>query len=475
MLFGTVARIMLCGRLLALTLAVTAGPATSPAFSHPPVGASAPSDTSGLKTGYWGVFPATVDSNTATFRNRSRSAWEWPLYIPYAAINYPLRWIREGFGKGIIYADKKDLFRYIHLVPVPQGFVPSVFYSQQEDIGVGLDYYNSLGAEDNPFRIRGKYSTERWQKYTAGAIFNRGGKWELHVGGGYKLMPNIEYYGIGYDSQLEDISYYKDERTWAGANFRRRLSESSVLALAGAYSAIDARGPDQGFDPSVNQRFGEDTPAGYNDRSNGVLVRVAWVYNNTNRNSNPKRGTFVGATAGGFVATNTNDISFTAYRFELQQFVPLWHSERALALKGYLNFIDNTGTAEIPFQRMFINETPDMFRGYDTGRFRDVGITGITAEYRFPLTADAIGTGFGLDAVLLADVGQVFGEASEISTDNFTQSYGFGFRAFMNDHYTGAMEFVWSEEDFQFRLSTKQLFQYTANVLFQGREETLIH
>jgi hypothetical protein len=41
--------------------------------------------------------------------------------------------------------------------------------------------------------------------------------------------------------------------------------------------------------------------------------------------------------------------------------------------------------------------------------------------------------------------------------------------------YMGSLEFVWSDEDFQIRLSTKQLFQYTRDVLFQGREETLIH
>jgi hypothetical protein len=45
----------------------------------------------------------------------------------------------------------------------------------------------------------------------------------------------------------------------------------------------------------------------------------------------------------------------------------------------------------------------------------------------------------------------------------------------MNHLYIGTAEFVWSDDGFQFRLSTKQLFQYTRDVLFQGREETLIH
>jgi hypothetical protein len=470
MISGITGRSRLAASLYTALLLATLLPAGAGGAS-----AIAAPDTTGTIASYWGELPPPSDSTTALFSNRGRSAWEWPLHIPYAAINYPLRWIREGFGRGIIYADRKDLFRFVHLVPVPRGFVPSVFYSQQEGFGVGLDYYNSLGPEHNPFRVRGKYSTEKWQKYTAGMILNRGGKWELHLGGGYKLMPNLEVYGLGPEAVLDDRAYYKDERSWGGINFRRRLTGNSILALASAYSEIAASSPDEQYRPSVREKFGDGVPDGFDSRSKGVMMRAAWAFNNTVKESNPGGGTIIAFSAGGFAATNTNDISFIATRVEFQHFVPLWHTERALALRGFCNYIENTGSSDIPFQRMFINETPDQFRGYDSGRWRDVGITGLIAEYRYPLLADAIGRGFGLDAVLLADVGQVFNRASDISAGNLTQSYGFGIRAFMDDQFVGAMEFVWSEEGFQFRLSTKQLFQYSRDVLFQGREETLIH
>jgi hypothetical protein len=468
---GKIGRLRLVASLYAtLLLVVAVLPAAAADAS-----AISSADTAATTASYWGELPPPSDSTTTLFDNRARAAWEWPLHIPYAAINYPLRWVREGIGKGIRYADRKDLFRFIHLVPVPRGFVPSVFYSQQEGLGFGLDYYNSLGPERNPFRIRTKYSTETWQKYTAGLILNRGGQWELHMGGGYKLMPNLEVYGIGPGSVLDDRAFYKDERSWGGINFRRRITGSSILALGSAYSEIGASSPDEQYRPSVREKFGDGAPEGFDSRSKGVMMRAAWAFNNTVKESNPGGGTIFAVSAGGFVATNTGDVSFVATRVEIQQFVSLWHTERALALRGFCSFIENTGNAGIPFQRMFINETPDQFRGYDSGRWRDVGITGIIAEYRYPFLADAIGTGFGLDAVLLADVGQVFNRAADISTDNLTQSYGFGLRAFMNDHFVGAMELVWSEEGFQFRLSTKQLFQYSRDVLFQGREETLIH
>ena len=246
------------------------------------------------------------------------------------------------------------------------------------------------------------------------------------------------------------------------------------MALIGVFSSIAAREPDEAFRPTFEEKYGDSVP-GFGERSDGVMARIAWIYGSTTETGNPQSGTVAGVTVGGFVATNTDDISFTAYRFELQQFVPLWYSRRALALRGYFNFIDDTGSEPIPFQRMFINEVPDMFRAFDFGRWRDLGITGVDIEYRFPFGADKKEGGYGVDTVLLTDIGQVFSERSEIATDNLTYTYGFAFRAFTNYQFIGTAEFLWGDEGFQFRLSAKQLFQYSRDVLYQGREETLIH
>ena len=144
-------------------------------------------------------------------------------------------------------------------------------------------------------------------------------------------------------------------------------------------------------------------------------------------------------------------------------------------MRTYFNFLDNTGEITVPFQRLFINEPPDQFRGYDSGRWRDRGITGLSLEYRFPFMADRRDGGFGMDTVLLGDIGQVFGGVDDISTENLTLSYGFGWRFHMAPQFLGTVEFVWADEGFQFRMSATQLFQFTREVLYNGREETLIH
>ena len=465
---------------LLVALFVSASAAVPDTTSESSPAASAIPDssafTSGTGVSYWGTIPSATDSTTTAFNNRGRKAWEWALTIPYSVINLPLRYIRLGIGGTVGWLDRRGLFQYINIVPVPKGLVPGVDYSSIEGFALSLNYYNQLWAPDNPLRVRATYSTEQWQKYTAGAIFRRGGTTELHVGGGYRLRPGLRFFGIGPTSKRENASYYTDERTWAGANVHHRLNSNAFVALLGVFSSAVAREPNKQGDPSLSDGFlGDEVPSGFNEQSQGVMLRFAAVYNSTRNLGNPERGTVLGGTVGSFFSTGSDDVSFLAYRFEFQQFIPLWHSRRALGVRAYMNWIDDRGDTPVPFQRMFINEIPDEFRGFDSSRWRDLGITGITFEYRFPLLADRKDGGFGIDTVLLTDIGQVFGDIEEIRTANLTKSYGFGFRAYMAPHFLGSMEFVWSDEGFQFRLSTKQLFQFSRDVLFMGREETLIH
>jgi hypothetical protein len=351
-----------------------------------------------------------------------------------------------------------------------------VAYNSQEGFGLGLNAYFYLGNPSNPVRLRGDYSTNKWQRFTAGLMLNHGGKWEFQLGGGYRLRPNLRYYGIGPETTPDGVSFYKDERTWAGAVARRRLGKKAFASFAGAYSSIDTRLPDGEWSPSLPEVYPQVVLApGFDQRSDGYMLRAALVFNSTRRQGNPNRGTLAGGTVGMFQSTNQFDVSFLAYRFEFQQFVPLWHSKRALAVRSYFNFLDNTGNQAIPFQRLFINELPDQFRGFDSARWRDRGITGLTLEYRFPFMADREEGGFGMDTVLLTDLGQVFGDVDQISRDNLTLSYGFGWRFYLDPHFLGTMEFVWSDEGYQFRLSAKQMFQFSRDVLYNGKEETLIH
>jgi len=436
--------------------------------------AAAPDSVRG--TSRWGAIPARADSNTAAFTNRGRAAWEWPLFVPYAAINYPLRWLRHGTGAGVVWLDEHGIFQRLHIIPVPEGVTPIFDYGSLSGFGFGINYYDLLGARDDATRVRAEYSTEGWQRYTGGVVINRGGRIQFGVGAGYRLRPNLRYYGIGPESSVDDEAFYKDERAWMGVTGMRRFAGEAALALGVAFSSVGARAPKLESGVSLAERFpGVEAPPGFGSTTQGVMTRVAIGWDTTREEGRPSGGGAAAASVGYFAPTDGTDVAFLAYRLNLERFLSVWGSGRALGLRAYGAWIDPVGGDETPFQRLFINELPDDLRGFQHGRWRDRGITGFTAEYRFPFVADRREGGFGLDTVMLTDVGQVFREFDAISGENLTVSYGFGLRAFMNAHYVGALLFVWSDEGFQFHLTTKQLFQFTNEVLYNGREELLIH
>ena len=75
---------------------------------------------------------------------------------------------------------------------------------------------------------------------------------------------------------------------------------------------------------------------------------------------------------------------------------------------------------------------------------------------------------------LLADVGQVFHEFDEIASRTIQTSYGVGVRAIGRNDFAGRAEFAWSREEFVFRLSSDQIFQYAGGGLFTGRDQSAL-
>ena len=117
------------------------------------------------------------------------------------------------------------------------------------------------------------------------------------------------------------------------------------------------------------------------------------------------------------------------YRIVLEQFVG-GHSRsgRQLALKSYWSWLD-PGSGELHYQRMITSHLPGTFRGFHDFRFRDRGIAGFTAEYRYPVwDYGQIGGRLGMDGYLFLDTGQVFDDHSRIRVESLTHSLGIGVR-----------------------------------------------
>jgi hemolysin activation/secretion protein len=183
----------------------------------------------------------------------------------------------------------------------------------------------------------------------------------------------------------------------------------------------------------------------------------------------PEHGGLQRATVSWFEGKGNSKAVYWTWRGEAQQFLPLWHSRRALALRGFVERQENRGDDPVPFQRLMTNDDPDVFRGYPDERFHDIGIAALTAEYRWPLWVVDNENELGADAYLFADWGQVFAKFDDLGMDRLAKSYGGGVRLGGNGRFVGRIEVGHSEEGTQFRLRADQLFQYEKAGFFNAR------
>lgn len=464
--------------LLALPVVAGAGQvgATSPGPSPPDTvlvtEAGLPSGDESL----WGPIMSLSDSSTATFENRGRKTWEYVVLAPYQIIDIPLRLVFGGVGAAYRFLDNRHVVQWtVDLfgpTDLPFRLEPNIKAGGLDRFGLGLTFYHDafLG-ERNRLKAGGLYTITDSQKYSLGVLLDDGGSFEMQLGGGYRLRTTARYFGLGPDTREEDRAFYKQEVAWGGVSASQLLPGGIRFELGAIYSGVAARTTNEAA-PKLEDIFRGDIPTGFGERSTGWTGTASLLFDNTTETGRPDRGTVLQAKAMHFQGNDDLGTAFWLYRFDAEQFVPLWHTRRALALRGYMNWISDDAS-EVPFQRLMTNDEPDLFRGFDDFRWRDRGMIGFTAEYRFPFWNLWEITGSGADAYLFADLGQVFNDFDQIGSDLMTESYGIGIRSITARGFRARFEFGWSREDATFRLALEQMFQYAKGGLYQGRDKSI--
>jgi outer membrane protein assembly factor BamA len=233
------------------------------------------------------------------------------------------------------------------------------------------------------------------------------------------------------------------------------------------YSEVGARGGDDET-PALRTVYAGALPPGYPRTSDGVSGSLSLIRDTAAPGGRPDRGAYYRLKLSRFQGTGGEDAAFWTYRGELQQFVPLWFSNRALAVRGFVTWIDSGGDV-VPFQRLMTNDDPDLLRGYRDFRWRGRGMAAGTVEYRWPLWVAKQAHALGLDAYLFTDIGQVFGERREIALRNLTVSWGGGLRLVNLGGFLARLEVGASNEETILRFRTDQVFQFSKGNLFHGR------
>lgn len=458
-----------CGAILFAPLPLRAqesGAATTAAREA--VLAAAPAES------YWGVFPAPSDSTTTRVTARPKPIWEQTLLVPYAVAKAPFSVVNAGARETVTFLDETGAVKKIAALLGPRqgpfGLVLNFTSGSLTGLGGGLTaYHDAFFSPKNHFRLGLRSSQNGHHRATAGVVIPLGVRNDLEFGAGYRMRPNARYFGIGPNSVEADNSYVRNELTWFGSTLKHRVAGNAFVEAGALYSLFGTRGPRGDDHPKIDAQFEGRLPAGYRERSDGVTLSLAIIHDDTNETGRPETGGVRTLKAGYFTSTDASDVAFWTYRGEAQQFVPLWHTRRALALRGFASWIENTGDDEIPFQRLMTNDDPDLLRGYKDFRWTDRGMIAFSSEYRWPVWNEESIDGSGVDMYLLADFGQVFGAAEEISRANMTDSWGGGLRLIGKRGFVGRVEYAVSDEESVIRIRADQVFQFASNGIYHGR------
>lgn len=402
--------------------------------------------------------------------------------VPYWIVGVPFRIVNYAGDQTIKGMDKLGLFepQGVHpgiKAPGEVYLMPTLSMSGLEGLTLGFTAtrYDFL-RPGNLLFFRASRSTKRAGRYAGGALFHLGEAWLLQTGGGFESVNQSRFYGLGPESDDGDLSYYYRSTSWGGAELNRDLSPILQLGIRTYFSRVTANEPSFNEAQSLGNVHGDNLPHGYPGQSNGWTVRLGLDRNNAQQNGRPKHGGYQSAGVSLFRSTDSIDLSFLTWHANLEKFIKLWHSDRTLAVRGFVNRITRVGSEEIPFTRLVTFQRPDQLRGFSSLRFYGHGSVGVSVEYRWPLWVVRGRDDVGLDAYLFSDSGQVFDHTAEISLNNFQFTGGVGMR-FVNAqrHLAARFELGLSDEDVIVRLTFSQSFQYNPRSFVYGKNPTKLY
>jgi hypothetical protein len=424
---------------------------------------------------YWGSIPANSDSICVPLLEPSKPLWEKTLLFPYRIVTYPIVLLSRGTGEAIQFMEGRRLVDGISdlLGPRSGPFQLRVIVQSGGLSGTGgglVAEHSKFFGEQNIFRARASTTTERDNRLGAAASFRGSRGRFLEIGTGYRHRPNVRYFGLGPESRVEDLSYLDQLAGWAGATLRRPLGGHSHFDLGATYTSVAVGAPRAGKDPAAGDLFPPSELPGYGDHSYGMTFGAQWMRETMRFDGRPERGGLQRLRAGYYDGFDGGGPRFWTFRGEAQQFLTLWRPLRILALHAMASWMERANDVAVPLERLNVNDDTDQLRGYDDFRWRDRGIMILTAEYRWPIWAHERARGPGLDAYFLTDVGQVFGDASQIGLSNLTHTYGAGLRFEMGDGSGLRVEYAKSDEGSIIRLRTDLAFQFVKRGFLYGNE-----
>jgi hypothetical protein len=232
-------------------------------------------------------------------------------------------------------------------------------------------------------------------------------------------FPSQEFFGVGPDSNRDDLVTYGLQNTVVGAS--ATLRPTSWLSIGGG---VDRLAPtiEAGIEPGEILSLFDDVQApGVLDQPDYLRYGASLDVNYRQPRGNPRRGGRYSISAQKFDDQDSSAFTFSRVDVNLEQYIPILRGRRVIALRALASLADAEPGASVPFYLKPTLGGPDDLRGFRRFRFRDDNALLLQAEYRWEIFS-------AMDGAIFYDAGKVASRSEDLDLRDLESDYGIGFR-----------------------------------------------
>jgi outer membrane protein assembly factor BamA len=264
---------------------------------------------------------------------------------------------------------------------------------------------------------------------------------DLSISGRIYEFPEEDFFGLGPQTEQASRTAYQINSSELAADLSWRAGKGFQFGAGAAY--LNPRigpGQDPRY-PSTDEVYDPTTIPGYTQQPDFLRLSGEASFEYRDNPSLPRDGGFYRIQFLDFQDRDLNAYDFRQLQADVEQYFPLGHKFRVLALRAATVLSDADEGQEVPFYYQPTLGGGQKLRGFREFRFQDRNSMLFTAEYRWQAW-------WALDMALFVDAGKVAYDRSELDFNNLEASYGLGFRFHSNDAFVGRLDLAFSREGF---------------------------
>jgi len=268
----------------------------------------------------------------------------------------------------------------------------------------------------------------------------------------YEYSPQMDYYGPGPESSVENRTSYRLEDFSADLSVDFGVARNLRLGLrAGLYAASNGAGKRDGV-PSTDEVFDPLVVPGLGIDSKFFRFSGSAEYQWLDFPGAPKAGGDYFVEAIRYSDVDDQVFSFWRINADAVHYVPYFNKTRVIALYvGARISITDTGE-RVPFYLQPKLGGNDNLRGFARYRFYDDNMILATIEHRWHSFA-------GLDVALFVDTGQVAPKIRDLTPDDWLLNAGLGFRFKVQESVIMRIDSAYGSEGFRFMWTFSDIFK----------------